>query len=857
MAKAKKTTKKRATRAKSSKAKTTTKFKNANNKKKNREITGLFLIFFGILSVISLVSMFNFFGNRITSSNFAVYPYNNILGSFGDFILFAYVNTFGSKLSFVIALGVITLGYNLIRGKDKKLLVLRSVFLSAVTFFVAIIFSIPSMHPLNNISYVDGGGILGHSVVNLLFKPFFQTKTFGPYMIMGFIVLIWTVVGTPLSFNELFGNFEVKFLDFLKKLKGKLITFYLNAREKGEHIGSRIAKKEPKMKQRRTQLGYTPTDKEREENENAAKVEEDIDKLNEILGKMKDKPATEKPKADPKTTTIVDEDILEAEIIEHDDKQKEEDEFVIPEYDVNVNGTPEPEDDTEETVIEIDGVDVSDIKIKGEYTLPPVDLLGLQKIEKKVSEEELRQNGIILLDKLSNFKITGKIIKIIPGPVITRYEIKLDAHIQVSKVAKFADDLAMALEAQSIIIQAPIPGKNAIGIDVPNSSREIVFFREILESEEFKKQKFILPFAIGQSVDGTNIITGLEKLPHLLIAGQTGAGKSVGLNTIIMSLLYTQTPEQCKLILIDPKKVEFTIFKDIPHLLTPVVTEAEDALAALNWITAEMDDRYRILSKVGVRNIEGYNKKAAKGEVPHSPQIPANYVNHMNYIVLIVDELADLMMLAGKEVEAAIQRIAQLARAVGIHLIVATQRPSVNVITGVIKANLPSRIAFKTPTVIDSRTILDSGGAEKLLGMGDMLFYKTGALAGAERVHGAFITDEEAEKIALFVSQQKKEGDEPIDIPDKFKKKDESKEDAEFGDADDKLKEAATLAIEQGELSATFLQRRLSVGFARAGKMVDQLELLGIVGPKQGSKAREVLVGADYMEGEEWSKIFG
>jgi len=851
--------KKNSPRKKSSKPKTTAKFKKRNNKKKNREITGLFLIFFGVLSVISLISMFNIFGERITSSNFAVYPFNNILGTFGDFFLFIFVNTFGSKLSFIVAFGIIILGYNLIRGKEKKLLIFRSIFISTVIFFFSIIFSISSMNPLQNISYVDSGGVLGHIVINYIFKPFFQTETFGPYMIMGFIVLIWIVIGTPLSFNELFGRFEVKFIKFLQKLKNRLHTLYINIREKGENIGIKIVKKETKIKPNLTEL---PHKKKSSSNNffNSDNLESEIDKLKNIFDKMDEKRNPEKKSSNSNNTKIVTEEseIIDAEIIENINSNIDKKSDDKSQYNIHINLEDDKEKNESITIKDINGVDVDNFKVKKDYTLPPVDLLGLKIVEKNISEDELRENGIKLLEKLKNFKVTGSIIKIIPGPVITRYEIRLDAHIQVSKVAKFANDLAMALEAQSIIIQAPIPGKNAIGIDVPNPSREIVYFRELLESKEFKENKFILPFAIGQNVDGTNIVTGLEKMPHLLIAGQTGAGKSVGLNTIIVSLLYSQTPEQCKLILIDPKKVEFTIFKDIPHLLTPVITEAEDALAALNWITAEMDDRYRILSKVGVRNIEGYNIKAKNKDFPLSPEIPEKYWKNMNYIVLIVDELADLMMLAGKEVEAAIQRIAQLARAVGIHLIVATQRPSVNVITGVIKANLPSRIAFKTPTVIDSRTILDTGGAEKLLGMGDMLFYKTGALAGAERIHGAFITDSEAENIAKFVSQQKKEDDEPITIPDKYKKKDGSSENkGNLDNTDDKLKDAAKLAIEQGELSTTFLQRRLSVGFARAGKMVDELELLGIVGPKNGSKAREVLVGSDYMESEEWIQFFG
>ena len=445
------------------------------------------------------------------------------------------------------------------------------------------------------------------------------------------------------------------------------------------------------------------------------------------------------------------------------------------------------------------------------------------KTKKEVNEAEIDKKIKILIEKLKQFKVEGDVVRYYVGPVVTTFEFKPLPHIKVSKILSLQDDLAMALKAQSIRIQAPIPGKDVVGIEIPNEKQEIIYLREILEGEIFKKAKSPLTLAVGKDIVGSPFVTDLAKLPHLLIAGTTGSGKSVGINAMILSLLYRNSPDELKLIMIDPKMLEFSIYNDIPHLLTPVITEPKKAITALNAMVKEMERRYKLMAKMKVKNIENYNKKADE---------------KMPYIVIIIDELADLMMTSGKDVEYSIARLAQMARASGIHLIVATQRPSVDVVTGLIKANLPSRISFKVGQKIDSKVILDQFGAESLLGKGDMLFTPPG-ITGLIRLHAPFTTEEEIEKIVEFLkSQREAEYDNSI-----INTIENTELDEDLDDVDELFEEAKNIIFTERKTSISYLQRRLQIGYNRAANIIEQMERKGILSPPNAKGQREILKG--------------
>ncbi|KMQ50808.1 Cell division protein FtsK [Chitinispirillum alkaliphilum] len=475
------------------------------------------------------------------------------------------------------------------------------------------------------------------------------------------------------------------------------------------------------------------------------------------------------------------------------------------------------------------------------YVVPSPGILpDPPKLSDMVDKESIENNSLILEKTLMNFGVEGKVVFVSPGPVVTRYEIELAPGIKVSRVIGLHDDISMAVSGQRIRIEAPIPGKSAVGIELPNPQRQIVHFKHILNSDTFRKTKAKIPVIIGTNISGAPYVTDITKMPHVLIAGQTGSGKSVCINSIICSMLMTKKPDQLRLIMIDPKKVELAFYEGIPHLLSPVVTESKLAVKALQWGVVEMERRYRMLAKVGARNIESFNNRVLSGKLEGILSEEDN--KQLPFIVIIVDELADLMMTASKDVEGLIQRIAQLARAVGIHLIVATQRPSVDIITGPIKANLTSRIGFRTIQSTDSRTILGHVGAEKLLGMGDMLFLRNGA-PEIERFHGAFISEEDVETIVAEVRKQQVE----IEKIDSFQEAvdgEEGSDDSSFSseDRDELFEEAARTIVSIGQGSTSLLQRRMKIGYARAGRLMDQLADAGIVGPQEGSKVREVLI---------------
>jgi DNA segregation ATPase FtsK/SpoIIIE, S-DNA-T family len=483
------------------------------------------------------------------------------------------------------------------------------------------------------------------------------------------------------------------------------------------------------------------------------------------------------------------------------------------------------------------------------FILPPIDLLTSGENSYPVNEAELMEQARMIAEKCAEFGVNGSITQIHPGPVVTTYEFKPDAGIKYSRITGLVDDLCLGLKAESLRIDR-IPGKATVGIEVPNSKREIIMLRDLLESDVFVKSPSRLTLALGKLINGSVYVTDLARMPHLLIAGATGAGKSVALNCMITSILYKATPDEVRFIFIDPKRLELGLYGNIPHLLTPIVTDPGEASNALRWATNEMEQRYKKLARRGVRNIDQYNQHLRNA----GPQLPlledqpeGEFEKPLSYIVLVIDELADLMMVSSKEVEESISRLAAMARAVGIHLILATQRPSVDVITGIIKANFPSRIAFKVASKVDSRTIIDGNGAEQLLGNGDMLFIPPGT-ARLTRIHGAYVSETEAQAIVEHLCKQGKPAyDESILIFGQ-EETDEAGNPIDSGAQDSLYTDAVRVVVSEGRASTSLLQRRLSIGYGRAAKLVDMMHNNNIVGPADGSRPREVLVGSDFLD---------
>ena len=470
------------------------------------------------------------------------------------------------------------------------------------------------------------------------------------------------------------------------------------------------------------------------------------------------------------------------------------------------------------------------------YTYPKLDLLNNNAKSKMKNEDkqDLFDNANKLEDTLMSFGVEAKVLQVTKGPSVTRFEIQPSPGVKVSKIVNLQDDIALGLAASAVRMEAPIPGKSAIGIEVPNKKQTPVFLREVLDSKEFQESTKKISFALGKDITGTCIVGDLSEMPHMLIAGATGSGKSVCINSLIVSLLYKYSPDEIKLLMIDPKVVELSIYNGIPHLLIPVVTEPKKAAGALNWAVNEMNKRYNLFSQMKVKNIESYNKLYEKGEIQEK----------LPYIVIIVDELADLMMACPNDVEDYICRLAQMARAAGMHLIIATQRPSVDVITGVIKANIPSRVSFAVSSGTDSRTILDQVGAEKLLGRGDMLYYPIGENKPI-RVQGAFISEEEVENVVDFIKDSEEEVDYSEDIINHINSESNNESNVNNDDTDELLDEAMKLVIDYQQASTSFIQRKLRVGFNRASRIMDELEEHGIISEKDGSKPRQVLVSKE------------
>ena len=541
----------------------------------------------------------------------------------------------------------------------------------------------------------------------------------------------------------------------------------------------------------------------------------------------------------PKAEEIKEEELIDAQVLNDDE----------PNLDSEPESEPEPEmepaqesrpatiggveilNEVAENKKLLDQIERGKVEKPKDFVLPPLKFLNdPPKRSHNINEAEIDQQISNLLDKLRKFKIDGDVVRTYTGPIVTTFEFRPAPHIKVSKILTLQDDLAMALKAQTIRIQAPIPGKDVVGIEVPNQNLETIYLKEILESEVFKNASSPLTMALGKDIVGAPFVTDLKKLPHLLIAGTTGSGKSVGINAMLLSLLYRNSPQTLRLMMIDPKMLEFSIYNDIPHLLTPVITEAKKAITALSNMVAEMERRYKIMSQTRTKNIESYNEKM-KSE--GGEQFP--------YIVVIIDELADLMMTSGKDVELYIGRLAQMARASGIHLIVATQRPSVDVVTGLIKANLPSRISYRVGQRIDSKVILDQMGAESLLGRGDMLFTPPGS-PGVIRLHAPFASEKEIETIVNFLKEQQ-----DVIYDEKFLAEEGSSAGSAAGtlgedELDELYEEAKEIILSEQKTSISYLQRRLKIGYNKAANIIEQMEKMGVLSPVNAKGQREILV---------------
>ena len=754
------------------------------NKRKIAEIFGVTIITFGTLVLIGLLS---------TSST----------GKFGKIVQFIYSMSFGNIISFIIPIYLFTEGFLIFKEKPV-LLQIKSFLIFIVSGVISSSFVGLYKFGENSKFFIDRindhGDLLGSIG---FYSSRFLNKMFGhigSYTFLSGITLILLMY-----------IFDFRIMKMLRALASpfkKISFFIVNA---VNNFRRNLAKKkiEKEMKEKQVDIQNI--------------VEEPIIDTEKI--------ETAKEPTDS-----------EEQKIEEEEKIKPIDDKLLKDIKI------------EEAVIEKE-VDFKNKKVKEyKYDPPSMDLLNESKVKINIieNEEKLRENASTLISKLKEFSLEAEVVQINPGPVITQYEIKLASGVKVSKVSSLEKDLAMALSAKSIRIVAPIPGKNTVGIEIPNSNPSIVYLKSIINSEKFINHKSKLAIALGKLISGENYILDLAKTPHLLIAGSTGSGKSVCINGLIMSILYRATPEEVQFCMIDPKRVELSVYSGLlqHHLLRisgiddPVVTNPEDAVRLLEALVQEMEDRYQILQQSGTRNLEEYNKLVSSGELKIN-EISKDKVpfKKMPYIVCILDEYGDLMMTSGKAVEDPICRLAQMARAIGIHMVLATQRPSVKVVTGAIKANFPTRIAFRVMSQIDSRTILDGKGAESLLGKGDMLLVPPGE-SDLVRIQNALVETNETNKVVKHIANQ------PSDF-DKIKVKANpsaaqiAMEGGLVGGVssdDDKYEDAKRMVVTSGMASVSMLQRGLSVGYARAGKLIDQLERNGVIGPHQGSKPRDVLI---------------
>ena len=787
------------------------------------ELWGALFIGIGVLVLVSLVS--GFVNNR-----------ENILGRFlGTYLSSGLVYLFGPLPSFVMPGIILYIGWKRLTGTRMNGGLI--VFVIALLVETCLLFSIQNLPAAASGNFRFSDNCIGNSITYFL-HFLFGAHTFGPYFLCILALTLTLCWGLRMPLSAVFVFLRKVIIAYGKRMR----TIFSKMRPTFEPHHSeeaRITEKPPvasqeKVQENRKKTEGKPASVKEEEEVILDPIEAQAQKqLEEQLAAFRAK------KQEPiKITTMETPEEIDEEAPEPEEAVQEEnlpDEFFAGGY-------------------EGGSADAAALTMKKPkapskpYIIPsPGILVDPPNIETFIDRNIILQNSQILEKTLLNFGIEGKVFNVSSGPFVTRYEIELAPGVKVSKVVSLQDDISMAVGGQKIRIEAPIPGKAAIGIELPNPDKQTVYFKNILDSDAFRKSKAKLPFIIGKNISGIPYVTDITKMPHLLIAGQTGSGKSVCINSLICSLLMTKTPEELRLIMVDPKKVELAIYEGIPHLMSPVVTESKEAVKALHWATMEMDRRYRLLSKIeGTRNMDSFNarilaKKFKEGIFSEDEAKP------LPYILIVVDELADLMITASKDVETLIQRIAQLGRAAGVHLIVATQRPSVDIITGPIKANLTSRIAFRTIQSTDSRTILGHVGAEKLLGMGDMLFLRNGA-PDIERYHGSFISEEDVEGIVGEINKQNIEIEKIETFGQMVSDSLDSEAVLDEDGRDELFEESARLVVSLGQGSTSLLQRRMKIGYARAGRLMDELERAGMVGPQEGSKMREVLMKPDELE---------
>lgn len=753
---------------------------------RKQEILGILLMTLGLLVLVSLLT----YNPNEQPDNIKIGKIDNQLGVAGVYISCFLIQFVIGYPSYVIPLVMFAWGWNLFRGKDFAKTFRWTVYLLIFAIYTSIILAVPEVTSLgqSNLGY-SLSGLVGGLIAQILYD---YLGIAGSIVVLLSLIMITVIGATNFSFA---GSFAAL----------------------GHGISSAVSASKARLElwseRRKNYRKKQPAEQESKKQEQEIAWRDIVTSQQEL-----DIDLTEKPLIRPPAKRLA----------------------------IDIK---EPGSYTEPSEEKMDRASA----LSEEYVFPPLDLLNRPKAqEEEVSEEELIANGRLLEERLLDFGLQSKVTEINPGPVITRYELEPAPGVKVSRITSLADDLALAMKAKSIRIVAPIPGKGAVGIEIPNKKHSLVYLREIIDSAPFQNSDSPLTIALGKTISGEPYVTRLDQMPHLLIAGATGSGKSVSINSIIASILFKAHPTEVQFIMIDPKRLELSIYNNLRnHHLTyredldeEVVTTTSNAIAVLKSMETVMENRYEILARAGVRNIVDYNEKLKHGELinleyeePYKP---------LEYIVVIVDELADLMLTAPREVEEPIARLTQMSRAVGIHLIVATQRPSVDIITGVIKANFPTRIAFQVASKTDSRTILDMNGAENLLGMGDMLFTLPGRPESL-RIHGTYISADEIESIIAHIRKQPKYPKQTLPIQ-KEESTDYMEEGGIAGKRDELFNEALKLVVRHQQGSISLLQRRLKIGYARAARLIDGLEAAGVVGAFDGSKAREVLMDEDQLE---------
>lgn len=750
---------------------------------RQNEILGILLMALAVLVFISLYSYAPAEDYLLSSRGFGD-PTANLMGPVGQMVASALVLVFG-YFCYIVPLMLFLWGINRFFGTDTGVLVKRvlclaglMIFLGALTGLIYPMVESPDM--AQRAAAIRAGGVVGSAVAYLLLRYFHMV---GAYLVTITVLVVLIIAVTGIRLRELVVGIGRAFAG-LSRWLAKPVRQKPRERRRPKPVPIRAA----------------PVGVEGKEGHKLERKRKKAEKLRHKL------------------------ETIQADV-EHKEVKKRPPQIVKPQ---------------ETAPKETAKIKPMVLPSGHKYQLPSMSLLhSPPPQDREQDKKELYANAETLESKLADFGVQGKVVQVSPGPVITRYEVKPAPGVKVNRFVNLADDLALAMRAHRIRVVAPIPGKDVVGIEMPNKKPSMVYLREILNSARFQQSSFMLNMALGKTISGEPFCADLARMPHLLIAGATGSGKSVCIHSIIASILFRATPDDVRFLLIDPKMLELSVFNKIPHLFMPVVIEPKEAVKTLRWAISEMERRYQILARAAVRNIDSYNAKIRQ-QSP-LPGEAAEEAAPLPFIVIIVDELADLMLTVSSDIEDAIGRLAQMARAVGIHLILATQRPSVDVITGVIKANFPTRIAFQVASKTDSRTILDINGAEKLLGRGDMLFLPPGR-PDAVRLHGAFVSAEETRKIASFLSKQGISTEPLVDMEEQVARATLAAE------KDDLFEEALRLVIRHQQGSVSLLQRRLKIGYARAGRLMDQLEDAAIVGPFDGSKARQVLVDQNYLD---------